>query len=591
MRRSLASIPLLVATGACVAAAAPARIPCTVAIRTADGRLLTDHPSFTDGFRSTGLFEKDVPRGRVTVTVSRGFDYGAREQQLDLREGEQRDLAFRIERRTPLHQLGWYAGDSHVHMIHGERTIVVDFAYVALAARAEGLDYLGLCQHWNLPRITPEDLEQACERVSTPDFHLRWGMEAPKNYWRGDAGRCLGHGWTSGMRGRTADGRDAVAELIAMDTWDYESDKPPVPNFEIQAFIHALGGMVSYTHPHRWWWGKWGGQGGYPVEERKAISNIAQELPFDTVAGPTYDTIDILMQPHEREVNRKAQETWFLLLNKGYRIAATASSDTTFDNPGGGVPGKVRVYGRVPGEPTAAAVAESMRTGRSFVTSGPLLLLDIAGREPGDSIRIGPAKQLRGRIRAWASGAPGERLTKVELFRNGQLLRTFEPNNAPEFTAEFEVPASEPAWVIARCYGSTPDQFAVTNPVYLENRPYRPPEPARARVVGSVRDRATGAALEGTVAVVHMDGRRPVRDSEVPFRGGRFELTAPATARIEVRVNGYRPQLESIFMDYAPLRDLTLNLKEQQLSDWGTYEEIRRLLEQVRLDVPLEPAR
>ena len=57
-------------------------------------------------------------------------------------------------------------------------------------------------------------------------------------------------------------------------------------------------------HPARWWRGKWGGQGIYPVEENKFVSNMAAELPFDTVCGPTYDAIDILMPPQERKANQ-----------------------------------------------------------------------------------------------------------------------------------------------------------------------------------------------------------------------------------------------------------------------------------------------
>src|SRR5204863_4169045 len=106
-------------------------------------------------------------------------------------------------------------------------------------------------------------------------------------------------------------------------------------------------------------------------------SNMAQELPFDTVAGPTYDTLDILMQPNERVANEQAQQLWFMLLNHGYRIAATASSDATFDNEGRGVPGRVRVYTRVAGAPALERIAQAMKAGRNFVTSGPLLGLEI----------------------------------------------------------------------------------------------------------------------------------------------------------------------------------------------------------------------
>jgi len=34
--------------------------------------------------------------------------------------------------------------------------------------------------------------------------------------------------------------------------------------------------------------GAWGGRGGYPKRERMRVSNMAVELPLDTVIGPTY---------------------------------------------------------------------------------------------------------------------------------------------------------------------------------------------------------------------------------------------------------------------------------------------------------------
>ena len=146
------------------------------------------------------------------------------------------------------------------------------------------------------------------------------------------------------MRGSTPDGQDAIQALFQMSAGDYQSEKTPTPNFESQALIHALDGTVAYTHPCRWWWGDWGGHDIYPVEVGKFVSNLAQELPYDTVVGPTYDAMDILMQPWDREASLEAQRLWFLLLNHGYRMPATASTDSNFSGKGTANPGKVRVY-------------------------------------------------------------------------------------------------------------------------------------------------------------------------------------------------------------------------------------------------------
>src|SRR5512140_1682786 len=107
-------------------------IACTVTVRTEDGKIVTDHPSFNGGFRVEGEFEKHVPAGKLRVTVSRGFDYGAVEERIEARDGEARTLDVSLRRRTPLRKLGWVTGDNHVHMIHGERTVTIDFPFAAL---------------------------------------------------------------------------------------------------------------------------------------------------------------------------------------------------------------------------------------------------------------------------------------------------------------------------------------------------------------------------------------------------------------------------------------------------------------------------
>ncbi|HSB17840.1 MAG TPA: CehA/McbA family metallohydrolase, partial [Bryobacteraceae bacterium] len=513
------------------------------------------------------------------------------ERKFVLRAGERRELTYELKRRTPLRMEGWYTGDNHDHMVHGERMVTVDFAYAALAARSEGLDYLSLAHLWNLPQATPEDLDRECRNASTDDFLLTWNLEAPKNYYRGDVSKCLGHGWTAGMRGRTEDGRDAIGELLALSAHDYESDKDPAANFESHALIHSLGGVVSYSHPCRWWWGKWGGRGIYPVEEKKFVSNMAAELPFDTVAGPTYDTIDVLMQPHETAANDCAQQLWFLLLNKGYRIAASGSTDATFDRPGGGVPGRVRMYTRVRGGFSLAAVAEALKTGRSLVTSGPLVMLEMNGYGSGDVVGIptcggGPCLvSIKGRIRAWASGAATSGLRKVELIRNGVVVKTFEPvSGRTEIESGFNVVERERAWYIARCFGADAGHIAITNPVYFEPEGSRPPEPVPARITAVVKDGITGGPLRGRWEVIRMVGKEAIAETAADFVDGSFRLEARATARIRVTVPGYEPLTKSIFLDSPALLESTFRLRTEDLTDWRTFERMRELLQDVRLE-------
>jgi hypothetical protein len=563
-----------------------ATAPCSVALRDASGALAIENRSYTDGFRCTGEFRKELPAGPARLQVTRGFDFAGEQRDVTIRPGETTDIEIRLRRRTPLSPLGWLCSDHHVHMTHGESKIRVDFDYIALAARSEGLDYVSVGQFWNLPEPTATAAEAECRRVSTSDCTLAWNLEAPKNYFRGNASQCIGHCWFVGARAS-----DTIAdELLGLSAHDYESEKTPVPNFESHALIHRQGGVIAYTHPCRWWTGKWGGRGGYRVEERKFISNLAAELPFDTVAGPTYDALDILMQTHEKEVNANGQKLWFMLLNHGYRPCGTASSDATFDNEGRGTPGKVRVYTRVEGERTVAKVADAIRICRSFATSGPLLLFDVDGRQPGETIRVDVPARRVARIHAWASGVPGERLSEVELIRNGEVVKTFRVTEGlTAFQAEYDWVEEGGSWMIARCFGKDREnQIAITNPIFFDRPGWTAPAPAKASVSIRATDARTGRGLGASCEAIEMIGRASHRLFRQEIRDGALQLELPATTRIRVEAPGYKPLTRSIFLDSAPILEATLQMRVEHLLDWSTYERMRRLLADVRLDFPLE---
>ena len=82
---------------------------------------------------------------------------------------------------------------------------------------------------------------------------------------------------------------------------------------------------------------------------------------------------------------------WYRLLNCGFRLAATAGTDTfmntadngEFSNP----PAGDRVYVRVEGEFTTESWCDGVRRGRTFVTDGPMLSLEVNGAHGiGDEI-------------------------------------------------------------------------------------------------------------------------------------------------------------------------------------------------------------
>lgn len=94
--------------------------------------------------------------------------------------------------------------------------------------------------------------------------------------------------------------------------------------------------------------------------------------------------------------------------------------------------------------------------------------------------------------------------------------------------------------------------------------------------------------MSGVCEVIRMSGRVEQKLSEIPFAEGKFRGTVPAVARLRIVAAGYRSTTRSVFLEYPGFRDLTLNMRVEQLLDWGTFESIRAMLKRVKLDIAME---
>ncbi|HYG35040.1 MAG TPA: CehA/McbA family metallohydrolase, partial [Clostridia bacterium] len=447
-----------------------------------------------------------------------------------------------------------------------------------------------LAQTWSLDDPTPERLEAEFQKRSTPDCSLTWNLEAPKNYYKGDAGRCLGHCWNLGLRGRTPEGHDVLRMLLEASAGDYESAKPAYANFESHRLIHDQGGAVSYTHPARWWMGPWGGQGGYPKVEHMRISNLAVELPLDTLLGPTYDGLDLITGAGEFEANAKAFAIWSLLLNHGYRIAATGSSDACFDRPDGGVPGVPRTYTLVPGKFSAAKAAQAIAAGRTFVTTGPLMLASIDGKPPGSEFSAGKNPRVLS-IEAWASGSSSDGLQRLEILRNGTAWQVFTLNDKPHSVrTNLNISEPETAWYCVRVFGAE-RQTAVSSAFYFADKFWRPPPVVRAQVNAQVLDAETGALLPATLTEVTFSGTVPREGKRHSLKTGEARLSIPGTARLRADVKGYAPVTLSPFLDNPDMVRTVTEFTDDDLLNWQSYEQLKKQLERVELVFRLQKAK
>jgi hypothetical protein len=175
-------------------------------------------------------------------------------------------------------------------------------------------------------------------------------------------------------------------------------------------------------------------------------------------------------------------EGWIALLSLGQRVVGTGSSDSHhMVNQWVGYP---RTYAIVPDDDPqhfqVDDVAAALREGHAFVTTGPLVELEVAGRGPGDavsaeggvvdvvvSIQAAPWVDVR-RLRLWTGRSPLEAVP-IEPPQAGESLQ-FEHRARLPFVAD--------GFVLATVEGDAAPrevlpQFAVgprafTNPVWVD---------------------------------------------------------------------------------------------------------------------------
>ncbi len=97
----------------------------------------------------------------------------------------------------------------------------------------------------------------------------------------------------------------------------------------------------------------------------------------------------------------------------------------------------------------------ALREGRTFVTSGPIVLATIDGRHPVGSVLPSDGAPHTLRIEAYAPGDRDDALSYVLQFRNGRIHRLWDLRGRALRRFEEDVPLreSERAWYVVKAYG------------------------------------------------------------------------------------------------------------------------------------------
>jgi putative membrane-bound dehydrogenase-like protein len=385
-------------------------------------------------FYSWGQSEVDVPPGPVRVEVWKGLEYRPQVVTAQIAKGETHTVETTLVNETSLAKSGYYSGDSHIHI---PRQTDADDQTILDLLEAEDVHFASILAY-NEPAGPYEGIMQT---LATPQFR-GLGSSSLRN--RGDYHIFSGQEYRSATYGHL---NLYFRNDLVLGNKKVDANDGPLYGV-VARETREKGGFAFYCH------------GGYAQTDRYA------EIYADAIQG-NVDGVELLQFGIYRELGLA---DWYRFLNIGYQFPCIGASDY----PACRWLADCRTYVKVAGTPSMRGWFEGAAAGRSFVSTGPLLLLDVDGKSPGERIE----KKGRGphvvtaHIRVRCEVAP---VTDVHLIVNGKVVEQIKipAGQSTDRWLEFkkQIELKEPSWIAARAFSSapsgSPDADAHTNPVYV----------------------------------------------------------------------------------------------------------------------------
>ncbi|HSD66274.1 MAG TPA: hypothetical protein VLF95_06215, partial [Vicinamibacteria bacterium] len=420
-------------------------LPARVEIRDARGEPVSSYYRHCPGAftEEDGSFEVSLPRGRYSVEVHHGIDYVSEKGAFDVEAERGATLRAFLSPWIDLRARGFVNGDGHAHLYTDKRPDEAMAARVRRICRAQGVDFVAACQEWS--GYDERNWRAGFARFSDERFLLHFGAEVPKYR--------TGHTWWLGLtstRGRFPSMMDVTYEneyyqSAKPASWTFDTlPFPNIPDVELVPRFRAADGAAAAVvpHPTSWWWQPRGGAVKY-------TTNVPAYLPFGLLAGPLWDGMVVMGYDPDHYFY---QDLWFHVLNEGYRMPAVAELDGGYEPDSRFYYGSMRTYFEVGDDRSMGAVVRALREGRTFVTSGPIVLATVDGRHPVGSVLSSDGAPHTLRIEARASGDRDDALSYVLLLRNGRIHRLWDLRGRAPRRFEEDVPLSESAraWYVVK---------------------------------------------------------------------------------------------------------------------------------------------
>jgi hypothetical protein len=351
-------------------------------------------------YTKNGLAAFDVVAGKYMLYATRGFEYGLAAAPLEL--GRQEEKSVDLELRREVDTTGLLAADTHVHTrtysFHGD--IELDERVIAIAGEGVELAVATDHNHHTDYRPTMEDagLKDAFFSVVGNEITTSWGHfnafpvkrdEPPADHDHSD--------WTNLIKAMRASSGVRVIIVNHPRRTLADASEPAGG-----AAFHHVGLNPTSGEAH----------GGPPSLGIDAV---------EVLNGKTLEPDGML-----------TLNDWFGMVNRGYRVAAVAGSDSHAVNE---IVGQARTYVTSstddPRRINIQEVCDAFIAGRLLVSLGLLTRVEVEGRHrPGDlAVDLGAEVEVKVRVQgpSWA------RAESVAVYLNGIEARRekIEPSAGP----------------------------------------------------------------------------------------------------------------------------------------------------------------
>jgi TolB protein len=373
-------------------------------LRASDGKAYTPTNAYhrvgsrathEDFFHTSGQFVLNVPEGKTSIVAMKGFERLPIKTKLVVKTGGVTLVRLDLKRFTNLKAKGWYSGSDHIHMNYAGNLHNTPENLLFMAA-AEDIDMVGVKIANKDNRIFDHQYFSGAydKRRSTSQRLISFGQEYRPPF----------HGHVNFI--------NLTQHLISPFTTGYEGtaiESLYPSNTDMFLVGKEQGALTGYVHPY----------------DRDPVSvgyAKARAFPVDVALG-TVDYIEVMTSAmYAKHTSRVLHR----ILNCGFKITYSGGEDSISNLHRTPAIGAARVYAHLGDKLDWRRWVDAIAGGRTFVSNGPLVGLEINGEISGGEIHL-PPEGGSVEVHAWLETAFP--VDELELLFNGKVVDSFTTEN------------------------------------------------------------------------------------------------------------------------------------------------------------------